>query len=99
MIILLLAAFFRHTAGYCWAYNTRNSSSSTTPTLTSPSGHSAPPCLVDHSECLLGDSSLTDWSSILVSHPDSGSSSSALSWPLLLLWELSTFHLLEPLDV
>lgn len=24
MIILLVAAFFRHTAGYCWAYNTRN---------------------------------------------------------------------------
>jgi len=24
MMILLLAAFFRHTAGYCWAYNTRN---------------------------------------------------------------------------
>ena len=23
MIILLVAAFFRHTAGYCWAYNTR----------------------------------------------------------------------------
>jgi len=23
MLILLLAAFFRHTAGYCWAYNTR----------------------------------------------------------------------------
>jgi len=24
MLILLLAAFFRHTAGYCWAYNTKN---------------------------------------------------------------------------
>jgi len=24
MWLLLLAAFFRHTAGYCWAYNTRN---------------------------------------------------------------------------
>jgi len=24
LMILLLAAFFRHTAGYCWAYNTRN---------------------------------------------------------------------------
>ena len=23
MLILLVAAFFRHTAGYCWAYNTR----------------------------------------------------------------------------
>jgi len=24
MILLILAAFFRHTAGYCWAYNTKN---------------------------------------------------------------------------
>jgi len=24
MIILVFAAFFRHTAGYCWAFNTRN---------------------------------------------------------------------------
>ena len=23
LLLLLLAAWFRHTAGYCWAYNTR----------------------------------------------------------------------------